>query len=151
VFILGEKQRGLGPIFHSGKIFKENQGAQMNRGKQRTIYKPKGEKLKIWPVTRIKTRQDYILGYINTHLWPLKTLCDNIWLHRGWHAPYELPRTRNSSALAIGLWSLAQNFRKKKQGNMYTILLKNENKHMGSRRILFIYNPRLIDVLQGAR
>jgi hypothetical protein len=44
VFILGEKQRGLGPRFHSGKIFKENQGAQMNKGKQRMIYKPKGGK-----------------------------------------------------------------------------------------------------------
>jgi hypothetical protein len=42
------KQRGLGPIFHSGKIFKENQGAQTNKGKQRMIYKTKGEKLKIW-------------------------------------------------------------------------------------------------------
>jgi hypothetical protein len=29
-----------------GKIFKENQGTQMNKGKQRTIYKPKGENLR---------------------------------------------------------------------------------------------------------
>jgi hypothetical protein len=74
---LGEKQRGLGPRFHSDKIFKENQGAQTNKGKQRTIYKPKGGKLKIWPATRIKTGQDYRVRYINTHLRPLTTLCDN--------------------------------------------------------------------------
>jgi hypothetical protein len=29
---------------------------------------------------------------------------DNIWLHRGWYAPCELPRTSSSSALAVGLW-----------------------------------------------
>jgi hypothetical protein len=32
----------------------------------------------------------------------LKSLCDNIWLHRGWHAPCELPRTSSSRALALG-------------------------------------------------
>jgi hypothetical protein len=58
---LGEKQRGLEPRFHSGKIFKENQGAQTNKGQTRTIYKPKGTKLKIWPATRIETGQDYKL------------------------------------------------------------------------------------------
>jgi hypothetical protein len=71
------KQRGLGPRFHSGNIFKEKQGTQTNKGKQRTIYKLKGGKLKIWSVKRIETRQDYRLGYIDTHLWPLTTLCDN--------------------------------------------------------------------------
>jgi hypothetical protein len=76
---------------------------------------------------------------------PLTTICDNIWLHRGWHAPCELPRTSSSSALVVGLWSLAQNFHRRKQGNMYTTLLKNENKHMGSRKSLFMYNPRLTD------
>jgi hypothetical protein len=33
---------------------------------------------------------------------------------------------------------------------MYTIL-KNENKHMGSIRSLFMYNPRITDFLQSAR
>jgi hypothetical protein len=32
-------------------------------------------------------------------LLPLKTMCDNIWLHRGWHAPCKLPRTSSSSCL----------------------------------------------------
>jgi hypothetical protein len=32
-------------------------------------------------------------------LLPLKIICDNIWLHRGWHAPYEIPRTSSSSRL----------------------------------------------------
>jgi hypothetical protein len=49
---------------------------------------------------------------------------------------------RSFSALGFGLWSLAQNFRRRKQENMYTTLLKNENEHMGSRRNLFMYTPR---------
>jgi hypothetical protein len=65
------KQRGLGPRFHSGEIFKEYQGAQMNKEKHRMIYKPKGEKLKIWSTKRIETGKDYRLGCINTQLWPL--------------------------------------------------------------------------------
>jgi hypothetical protein len=58
---LGERKRGLGPIFHSGKIFKENQGTQMNKGKHRMIYKMKGGKINIWLAIRIETRQDYRL------------------------------------------------------------------------------------------
>jgi hypothetical protein len=64
------KRRGLGPRFQSGKIFKENQGTQTNKGKHRTFYKSKGENIKIWSAKRIETGQEYILGYINTHLWP---------------------------------------------------------------------------------
>jgi hypothetical protein len=75
----------------------------------------------------------------------LTSLCDNIWLHRGWHAPYKIPRTSSSSALAVGICSLAQNFHRRKQGNRYTALLKKENKCMASRKILFMYNPRLTD------
>jgi hypothetical protein len=41
-------------------------------------------------------------------LLPLTTICDNIWLHRGWHAPCELPRTSSSIAFCIGLWSHAK-------------------------------------------
>jgi hypothetical protein len=33
------------------------------------------------------------------NLLPLTTICDNIWLHREWHAPCELPRTSSSSHL----------------------------------------------------
>jgi hypothetical protein len=74
---------------------------------------------------RRETGQGIIDSRISdTHLRPLTTSCDNIWLHRGWHAPCELPRTRSSSALAVGLWILAQNFHRRKRGNMFTSLLK---------------------------
>jgi len=33
------------------------------------------------------------------NLLPLTTICDNIWLHRGWHALCKLPRTSSSSRL----------------------------------------------------
>jgi hypothetical protein len=45
------------------------------------------------------------LGIQDKHIRPLKTLCDNIWLHMGWHAPCELLRIHISSALDFGLWS----------------------------------------------
>jgi len=32
----------------------------------------------------------------------LPILCDNIWLHRGWHAPCEMPRKCNFSSLSKG-------------------------------------------------
>jgi hypothetical protein len=83
----------------------------MNKGTQKmTLHARKGTNLRLVDSKRIETGKNYRLGYIDTHLWPLTTLCDNIWLHRGWHAPCELPRMCNSSALVVGLWSLAQNF-----------------------------------------
>jgi hypothetical protein len=81
--------------------------------------------------------------YVQQRTWssygPLTTICNNIWLHRGWYAPYELPRTSSSSALAVELWSQAQ------------IHFVEENKCMFSRRSLFMYNPRLTDLLQFDR
>jgi hypothetical protein len=50
----------------------------MNKGKQRMIYKSKGERLKIWPVKRRKTGQGIIDSSIfDTHLRPLTNSCDN--------------------------------------------------------------------------
>jgi hypothetical protein len=42
-------------------------------------------------------------------LLPLTTICDNIWLHRGWHAPCDLQEQVVPVTFCIGLWSQAQN------------------------------------------
>jgi hypothetical protein len=61
----------------------------------------------------------------------------NIRLHGGWHAPCELPRTSSSSALVVGLWSLAQNVSLK--ADMYTILLiKEKQTHMLQKELIYV-------------
>jgi hypothetical protein len=80
------------------------------------------------------------------HLLPLTTICDKIWLHRGWHAPCELPRTRSSSSLAIGLWIQPQiNLFEDNKLTCTLPYLKKENKCTCSRWILFMCNPKLTD------
>jgi hypothetical protein len=77
---------------------------------------------------------------------PLKTSFDNIWLHKGWHAPCELPRMHSSSALAVRLWIRAQIYSVEDNMLIYTLFyLQKEDKHMFSIRILFMYKSTLTD------
>jgi hypothetical protein len=84
-------------------------------------------------------------------LLPLTTICDNIWLHRGWHAPCELPRTSSSSRLLHwAMESCSKNILLRIKGRQ-AHYPKNERKIHGLRRSLFMYIPILIDFLHSAR
>jgi hypothetical protein len=83
-----------------------------------------------WKICRLKVE--------TTNPKALTSLCANIRLHRGWHAPCELPRTRSSSALVVGLWSHAQNIHRRKQGNMYTALLKRKQTHGLQKELIYV-------------
>ena len=86
----------------------------MDEGRQKKNYKLRGKTCTIGYVKKGKTGKTIDLGKNPKFARLMISLCDNIWLHRGWHAPCELPRMHSSSALVVGLWILAQNFRLRK-------------------------------------
>jgi hypothetical protein len=79
-------------------------------------------------------------------LLPLKSICDNIWIHMGWNAPCKLPRTSSSSRLLHwAMESCSKNIllRNKIRQAHYP---KNKKKTHGfQEEIIYVHKPKLTD------
>ena len=77
-----------------------------------------------------------------------KILCVNIWLHRGWHAPCELPRTCSSNALSIPSLQYVLCICLESTSTPYWKLKNTHWKSNVCIEILFIYIPKLIYLVE---
>jgi hypothetical protein len=73
----------------------------MNECRQKKHYKLRGKTYNR-ACKRRRDMKNYRLRGKPQNKKTMTILCDNIWFHRGWHAPYKMPGTISLIALALG-------------------------------------------------
>jgi hypothetical protein len=103
------KDRETHGRYFSGNFDRENWSIKRMNANKKEKY-TSGGKIYDQVCKRGKDRKNHRLRHKTTTCKNMMRLSANIWLHRGWHAPCELPRICSSSAL---LWVMGSSIKTK--------------------------------------